>query len=216
MAVIKYYIIGLAFMIISVFYLGKRYQIPAAKRVIIALCIMLIGYSATEVMFFVENGEWGGRSFFGAVFLIPPFMILAAHLLKLNRGDVLDLCAPAGCIMLAVMKIGCHIEGCCRGRVMKASADGVIVRFPSQIVEAGCGFMLYLIMIIIFIKGRKRHLVYPWCMYLYGLSRFILNFFRDVSPRFWILANGNIWALLSLSIGIVWLLVAQRRSNVKI
>jgi len=176
------------------------------KTVIIALLLTVTGTAGTYLMFFVENGFWGGQSFFGAIFIVPFIFVGVAKLFKIPYGVLLDLCAPAECIMLAIFKVNCYIAGCCEGKVIWYTDEGAPVFFPSQIVELICALLIMLVLIRMEKSSKSVGKIYPYYLLLYGSSRYILNWFRwDTAPFVWILPPGNFWSLCAILMAGVWL-----------
>ena len=60
---------------------------------------------------------------------------------------------------------------------------------------------------------KQKGCIYYWYMILYGISRFILNLFRETTPFIWILPAGNFWALISTILGIALLLISKRKTK---
>ncbi len=211
MSFAAFFIIGMCAMFLPILYGGRIYSIPIWKTIISAIILTGIGLLGAHLMALIEVGNWKGRSFFGAHFLVPILMWPVAKILNIPYGKLLDICAPAGCIMLALLKVKCYFNGCCGGRYMQFGDIGFV--FPSQIVECVVAIILMLVLLVIIKKRKWERLVYPWYMFLYGIIRFILNLFRDTSPWIGPLPSGNFWALISLVIGGAILLYYKR--NIK-
>lgn len=192
-------------------YINKYYQIPVWKVAVSCASLAVIGMFGVKLMSYIESGNWSGRSFFGAVFLIPILMVPVAKLLKTPYGDLMDLMPPAGCIMLALLKVKCKLDGCCFGRIMLI--NGNLIRFPSQIVECIAAILLMIVMIIIIKTGNWRGFAYAWVMFLYGISRLILNSFRETSPWIGTFSSGSFWSLISIVIGASILLWAKKYNS---
>ena len=105
-------------MMIPMFFQARKYEIKLWKIVPIAFVLTIVGTLGTYLWFLLENLHWGGRSFYGAVFLVPIAFLLVALIVRIPYGQLMDLCAPAECIMLSIMKVQCLMEGCCAGRVL--------------------------------------------------------------------------------------------------
>lgn len=193
----------------------KKYKdIPVWKGVLLEFLSIIAGVIGTQLMFFIENGYFGGSSLFGAVLFMPVF-ILPALFMRLSYKDILNLCAPAVGAMLTIMKFECWFKGCCFGKYLPS----LRFQFPSQLVEAG--FCVFLTVALLIIEARKRdaHL-YAWLLIFYGATRLLLNGFRyGVSPFIWNLSIGQFWGLISVIVGIGWIICASavvaRRKNLK-
>ena len=203
--------IGTLLMVAVMLYAGRIYKVQVWKRIASAVLLTAAGVIGAKLMAFIESGSFSGRSFFGALFFAPLIMVPAAKLLKIDISDMLDLCAPCECIMLAFLKVDCFIEGCCKGRVLYITETGEKVRFPSQIVECLFAVLLMLILLRIMVKKKNRGVIYPMYMLLYGFTRFILNLLRETEPFIWILPAGNFWSIISMISGIVWMSVYEER-----
>lgn len=198
----------------AVMLLGNRQYRFLHWKVVLSACVLtVVGTAGTKLMVFIENGSWGGFSFYGAVFLVPVGMLLTGRCLRLSGGPLLDLCALGVCIMLALMKVNCLVSGCCGGRILFLRADGTPVRFPSQIVEGAVALLLMLVLLRLLRGGKYEGRIYPCFMVIYGIVRYILNFLRDTEPVVWILPSGNIWSLLSIVVGVLWLISIQKHRN---
>lgn len=198
--------IGTVVMLIPIIMQSRWKEIPLWKSVIVTLLLTVTGTVGIYVWFYVENLEWGGRSFFGAVFLVPLVCIFAAKILRINYGVLTDISAPAGCAMLALMKLKCYMDGCCRGIRLYRDEMGVAHFFPSQLVELVNALVLCGILLKLSHSKKQVGRVYGWFFILYGSTRFFLNFFRSgTTPFVWVLPAGNVWGLVSILLGVCWL-----------
>ena len=193
----------------------KNDRTPWWKLLIASVVLAAAGVLGAYLMFLVESGSWGGRSFYGAVFLPPLIMWLAALALRLPVSRVMDLCAPAECVMLALLKVDCVIEGCCGGRVIGYSQmTGEAIVFPSQIAELVNALVLMVILILLIRGGKIKGLAYPAYLILYGVTRFFLNLLRETTPFILGLSAGNFWSLVSIVIGLIaWFAVRKKQSS---
>lgn len=197
------------------FFQAKKYSIKEWKIVPTAFVLTVIGTLGTYLWFLLENFEFGGRSFYGAVFLVPVAFLLFARILGLPYGQLMDLCAPAECVMLSFMKIKCLMDGCCVGRILFISEEGSVVRFPSQIVELMVAYLLAWGLLMMSYRAKCREKIYPWYLILYGVSRFVLNFFRDEWARYegGIPPLGTVWSVCAVIIGVFWIILYNKRKG---
>ena len=199
-------------MLLPMLLMSKWYTVGKVKTILAAVCLTICGVLGTYLWFWLETGgRWSGRSFYGAVFLVPVMFLAVAPMLRIQYARLMDMCAPAECIMLVLMKILCLLEGCCGGMLLYTAADGTPVLFPSQMVELAnaailCGVLLWLSR-----KEKQRGLIYPWYLFLYGATRFILNFFRAENSLK--LTSGGIWSLLAIAIGGCILLASNKKKE---
>lgn len=211
---IKVLAIGTVFMFIPIVIQSIWRKIPVWKSAIVTILLTITGVAGIYIWFFVENLEWGGRSFFGAVFLVPVMCILAAKLLRISYKTLTDISAPAGCAMLALMKLKCYADDCCRGIRLYRDAEGVMHFFPAQLVEFANALVLLAVLLILSRRNKKEGTVYAWFLTLYGATRFVLNFFRSsAKPYLWILPAGHVWSLVAIGIGIAWMIIVKRKEK---
>ena len=195
-------------MLVSMLLQKKQYpQVAVWKIVVIALWLLITGVAGTMILAYIEIGEFGGTSFYGAVLFVP-ILIMPVLLTKVTYKDVLNLCAPAECIMMVVMRFDCLAKGCCFGRYL----PNLGFQFPSQIVEMIVGVSIMAILVRMHRKNRQVQL-YPWYMILYGVCRFVMQGFRYGGMEPWILglSQGHFWSVVSILIGTAWLLLSKRR-----
>ena len=199
--------IGAAAMLFYTLLRRKQFPDVALWKIPAVMVILTVaGVLGTILLFFVENGNFGGTSFYGAVLCVPILMV-PAMALRLKYSTILDMCAGAECAMLAVMKVDCLMgTQCCYGK--QVYWFGTSFQFPSQIAEMinsiGLAIFLYFAY-----KKMRRGSQYPLYMLTYGFTRFLLNSLRYVAPDEYILgiAQGQFWSLVSMAIGGVWLAV---------
>lgn len=203
--------IGTFMMLIPMLIQTKWYRLSYWKTIIISVLLTLSGTLGTYIWYSIETGGGsGGRSFYGAVFIVPLLFIPIAYLFRIPYAKLMDLCAPAECMMLVLMKVLCLMEGCCGGRVLFVTSLGAEVRFPSQLAELINAFILCVVLLVLSYKKERRGTIYPWYLLLYGVTRFVLNFFRDVWTDTW-MPMGTLWSICAFCIGLGLLLWNKRR-----
>lgn len=202
--------IGTLFMFFPIWAMGKKQNISAFKCGLISVILTLVGTLGTMLMYYIETGSFGGISFFGAVFVVPIVFSLVAIILRVPYGLLLDMCAVGECLMSAVMKVHCYISGCCKGRPLFETQNGTVY-FPSRMAEMLMAIGLFIILFVWFKKGKKRNQLYAWYLVLYGSCRFCLNWFREL-PDYTetLLPMGNIWSIVAVVCGLIWILVAAK------
>ena len=209
---VKILLLGTIAMLLPIVIQSRWYKIKLWKCFPIAFLLTVVGTAGTNVWYYIESGFVGGRSFFGAVFLVPVVFVLLSKLFRSPYGEIVDLCAPAECVMLAIMKVQCLKEGCCAGRVIYTTVEGAEVLFPSQIAEMGNAVIIFFVLMLLAHNWRYKGSIYPTYLILYGISRFVLNFFRSgITPVILGLSYGSFWALCACIIGITWLYVNKKK-----
>lgn len=197
---------GTLAMLILMLIIGIKYRIKLWKCVIVSISLTIVGTIGTYLMFFVENSVFEGCSYYGAVFFVPIVFLYYAKLIQIPYKDLMDLCAPAECVMLAIMKCQCLLAGCCGGRVMYLTPEGAAVMFPSQIVELVNALVIMAVLMGLAFVPKLRGKLYPIYLVVYGITRFVLNCFRmEQFPLLAGLTPGCLWSLIAIFIGILWL-----------
>ena len=208
--------IGTILMGVPIAITAKKYEIRLWKACFFTILLTVFGTLGTFLMYYIENGVFGGLSFYGAVFLIPIAFAAVSLILRIPYGKIMDLCAIGECIMLALMKVHCMIGGCCRGRVLFTSAEGKAILFPSREAELIVALMLFAILFSWALKKKNFGQLHAWYFLLYGITRFILNIFREAwVTKEMFLPIGNIWSIVAIIIGCVWLLLFQKSQQKK-
>lgn len=193
----------------------KWYNISVWKSFPVTIIVILTGLIGSQLWFFIENGIFGGRSLYGAVFLCPIVFYPVAKVLKISYGEIMDTIAPAGCFVLGLSKMQCMRDNCCYGKVLYINDEWISVRFPSQIVEFFVFIVIAIILVLLSRKIKLRKTIYPIAMIVYGIARFFLDFFRDTPASFLLgLSKGSFWSLCSFIIGtisLVFVLINKKK-----
>lgn len=166
------------------------FLLSAAHTVVGVLCVKLFA--------FLESGEGGGMSLFGAVFFLPAAYYAAAKLSKRKISDVFDIFTICTIFTLLCARINCLIGGCCLGKVIPGT-DGF--RWPTRELE----FVFYIVLLVWLGKkvgkGKYSGQIYPLYMISYGIFRFIVEWFRESEHIFGIFHISHLWALISIAVG---------------
>lgn len=212
---IVFLIIGTLTMLIPLLICSRWKNVSAYKAIIVALVLTVVGTAGTYLLGLLENQfQFGSRSFYGAVYMIPAVFPVIAVLLRIRYGDLMDMSAPSVCAMLVLMKALCLLEGCCGGIVMWVTGDAAEVVFPSQIVELVNALILFGVLLHMAQKTEHRGTVYPWFLVLYGVSRFLLNFFRaDLTGFVWFIPAGHLWSMVAVLTGALWIKKSKARKH---
>ena len=187
---------------------GKRRGIAVWKQLIITAILTVCELAGTMILFRIENGTFGGMSYFGGILLIPLFCIPLAFIFRISYSDLMDMVATGTGGMLAVMRIQCLYYGCCVGAVLFTAGSGYAVRFPSRGAEILTVLLITIGLLKIGNKSRYRGILYPIYLICYGTIRFMINWFRDgAEPFVWILPAGNFWSVIAVLLGLVWIVI---------
>ena len=175
-----------------------RKNIHPKKILDMELCILLSGIIGARVLHVLVNPGYysanimkiffiweGGLAFYGglitAILASLVFMIV-------NRMDIFktaDLFAPYLALGHAIGRIGCFFNGCCYGMPSKHNVLSVIYpgldnvpRYPIQLYAAGLLLLLFIFLKFLQEKNKFDGLIFILYIVLYGVIRFLLDFFR--------------------------------------
>ena len=204
--------LGALAMWVCMFLQRKEYpQTAVWKMTVLTVWLTIAGVAGTMILAYIETGRFGGTSFYGAIFMVP-VLVAPAMLMKMRYQDILNLCAPAECAMLVIMRFDCLNNGCCIGRYLPKLG----FQFPNQIAEMIVCASVMVVLIRMHKKDQQVQL-YPWYMILYGILRFMINGLRYgvMDSQVLGLSLGHFWSLVSIAVGIVWLLLSRDRKTAK-
>ncbi|RUM60108.1 MAG: prolipoprotein diacylglyceryl transferase [Persephonella sp.] len=167
----------------------------------------------------IWNGgiDWFGAFIGGGVVLI--FLLRKYKLPILKVGDIAGISVVLG---HAFGRIGCTCAGCCYGKPVPENSpfkDIAIVfpnhpdtvappgipLYPTQPAEAIGNFLIFIILFTLYKNKKFDGEILAGYLILYGLERFLLEFWRGVTPPLPIinLTWNQIISLLMVSIGFV-------------
>lgn len=161
------------------------------------LLYVMVTYTPSQIITLLRAGNWNaltGIVFYGALIGGTLGALLGSIIAGDDIRNYLDVTVPIIPLGHAFGRIGCFCAGCCYGRPTD-SAIGVIYTqavggapsdvklLPVQLFEAGADIIIFLILTSVSAKTKSRYLT--TCLYciLYGIVRFILEFYRYDSIR---------------------------------
>lgn len=186
--------------IFNIFWLCRmRRQLQMKWYAILILSVLhtVIGVCSVKAFAFLESGDIGNMSLFGAVFFMPEAYWLGAKLSKRPYGKVCDVFTPCMLFTLMCARINCIVSGCCAGLVI----PGTHYHFPTRELE----ILYYIVMLILLIprvkKSKNPGSIYPLYMASYGAFRFIDEFFRTSSTGM-LFHLSHVWAAIAFAAGL--------------
>jgi phosphatidylglycerol:prolipoprotein diacylglycerol transferase len=205
---------------------------------LIALLAGILGarffFVATNLEFFRANPQalfsfWsGGLVFVGGVAVAIPACALYFRKQGIPVARGFDLLAPGLALGQAFGRIGCLAAGCCHGDIchfpwaIYLNSPLVEVRLrhmpihPTQIYESAGLFLLAGLLVFMNLRRAREGLSFLSYFILYGLLRFVVEFFRGDSIRGEIpgigLSTSQGLALILLAVGGSLLFLRVRRN----
>ncbi|MCR4610941.1 MAG: prolipoprotein diacylglyceryl transferase [Lachnospiraceae bacterium] len=160
----------------------------------------------------------GGFVFYGGLILAVIMVFIGAHFNKIDAWDYLSNYAFAIPLAHGFGRIGCFLAGCCygvpyHGPLAVVFPESSIIAppgielFPVQIVEACCLFVISIILFL-FYWFRKTNYLLPMYFILYGIVRFVLEYYRfdEYRGKFLSLYTSQWISIGMIAFGIGWII----------
>jgi phosphatidylglycerol:prolipoprotein diacylglycerol transferase len=164
----------------------------------------------------------GGLSMLGGVVLAILSGILYLRLKRQNIWQVADIVAPAFPLGIFLTRIGCFLNGCCYGKPAHEHAWGLIFPetcpagfaypsisiYPTQLFSSFKG--LAILFLILWLERYKKFHGYTfWLMLgLFGLGRFIIDFYRYYEPSMVLASIGGIEFSVNQGVSLLVILIS--------
>lgn len=177
----------------------------------IAICLLVFGFMGGKLLFIIVNftqfiqdplGHLGSEGFvvYGGIIVGIFSIFLYCKIKKLSFFSYMDMMSPAVMINQGLGRVGCFMAGCCHGRPTDswfsvtftdpnclAPINTPLV--PTQLISAAFDLAVAVLLFAIQRKVKYRGTVSGIYLMLYGVGRFIIEFFRGDIDR------GNVGAL---------------------
>ena len=168
----------------------------------------------------------GGFVFYGG--LIGGFLglLLYCRIHKIKAFEYMDVYAAVVPIGHAIGRIGCHAAGCCYGipydgpfSVVYTEVDGAhgylnTPLLPIQLIEALSLALLFVALMILFYRAKKKGVVTAVYFVGYAVIRFVLEFFRGDKERGILFGlSTSQWISILIVIGVVLYFVLSSRKK---
>ncbi len=175
------------------------------------ICVVFF-YSPASLNFAFGNLVGTGANYFALMFSLPVFISVMSIALWLDPLKQSDISVPGLPLALVFTKIACFTSGCCNGIWWVGgpySYRHSREEFPVQLVEAAVAFLLF-VFLLWYQKRAKKGTVLPMYTILYGLTRFVTEFWRE-DEMFWRnLRLYQILCIISVVVGVIELIVVLK------
>lgn len=193
------------------------YNISLFGAIMTTVLITIFGVVGAKLLGTLQNFESvlsngmsvAGFSFFGAVYMVPLGLLLFATPLGTTKKQMLDAIAPCMAAIVAFMRVGCFLNGCCGG--LEATVVGFTFHWPTHILESFGDFVVLGMILHLEEKHKFEGKLYAVFLGGYGILRFIVEFMRDTDKRLLGLGDGQWLALLAILICAYVLRDAQQK-----
>ena len=195
---------------------AKKYNLTKGKAMLMCLAYNIGGFAGGKILYIIKNhismeagvGFWG-FAYYGAVLIIPIFVLATLNLFEVKADQVFDFGGPSMLMQLAIYRVGCLLNGCCYGIEaswgMAMAHSPEVLRVPVQLIEIILDVAIFVAMLAYEKKGKYKGILYPIFMVAYGVIRFVLECFRVRTILFAGMSIDHILSLVSIAIGIIWI-----------
>jgi len=198
-------LLGIIMSFILIMCINKKEKIDKYNLIIIFLAVMLGYYFGAKIINMIENkniifNPSNGFTYTGGIVGGIILINILSKIFNYKFDSLLSVFIVIFPTLYFFPKIGCFINGCCSG----------ILPIPIQIIESIIGLTLT---VLIFILKMKNN-IYISDLYfiIYGLIRFILDFFRTTRIIFIFgLTITQLICILLVLIGKISLYLRKRR-----
>ncbi len=208
------YLLGIGSMCALSFKRREVCGLNTCKAILTGPILFILGFLGAKILFIIENMSYilenglelslGGVSFFGAVFFLWLSVPLVARFLRVDSMKYLDYCTPAVVLMLACIRLGCFMKGCCHGRTVWIGSNPLV--YPTQLIECALDLLLLDYLLRAEKDDRFNHGRYFLFMGAYGIIRFFVEFLRDTPKSVLYMSNGQWFSICCIVICAVYML----------
>ena len=153
----------------------------------------------------------GGATFYGGMLMAILVAWIYVQRKKLDFMRVADVMAPSVALGLLFTRVGCFLSGCCYGKPTEhaigvffpldspaghsaageAIALGVarVALHPTQIYASMYGLVIFVVLLALQPRLMKRGAMFGALLVLYGVARFVVDFYRYYEENARVLAG---------------------------
>lgn len=205
---------------------GKKRQMSEDVIQGIFLCALIGGMAGTRILYYIVELPqilkdpsilWDFRNGYVVYGGIIGGILTSFIYCKYKKADFLpyfDLVMPAVSMAQGFGRIGCFCAGCCYGQVTQAwygitfhnsnfAPNGVSL-VPTQLMSSAGDFLICAILLLYARKNEVKGRVASMYMLLYGVGRFVMEFFRnDYRGSIGFLSTSQIISIGIVLVGVV-------------
>ena len=200
--------------------------LAGAKLLLLIVDFDTFGRNPREIVTLLRSGG----VFYGGLIAAVTVALWYLRRHRMPMWTVTDVFAPGIALGHVIGRMGCLFAGCCFGRPTEVpwaitfnnqyAAENVgtplhVPLHPTQLYEAGAELVILLFLLATEKRGRPFPGRTFWgYMLLYGVSRFIIEFYRgDTRGTVGMFSTSQFLSLLIVPLSIVMLIVLGRRSS---
>lgn len=204
-------VLGMVFAAVMVVLQRNLYGLSVWKALLAIVVFIGLGFVGCQLFAVIDNstiytGEdeyHMNQDYFGAIFLIPVFALLLSRFFSLSVRMTLNICAKALALIRAFVRIGCFCAGCCGGKTVVLF--GKVFVIPARITTSICCLLILAFLMYREQKDGEKADLYPLFLVTYGLLNFLEAFALRYKPIFFGLTIFQIWSLIAMAAGLLFL-----------
>ena len=216
-------LIGAIVACLLAFWRRKQYDLSIVHTIILMVLLSVQAFVGSKLLFALENGfVFDGLSLFGGVFMTVAFVPIVAIILKKEIAKLFDFIAPMGMTLIASVRMGCFMDGCCGAPLRYIGPKAFIL--PVQLFEVILD--LSVLAVLLYLEQNKltwgekdkKINLYNGTLALvilasYGTYRFILEFWRATPKNLLGMSNGQVYSLICLALSIIIFLNRKQKHD---
>ncbi len=235
------YLVGLQLGVVR----ARRAGVDPAKVMDLGIYLIIAALVGAKLMLIAVDWEYfrsqprellslvrAGGVFYGGLILSVTVGLLLVRRYKLPVWTTADLMAPGIALGHVIGRFGCLLAGCCYGRPtdvpwaitftnpLAATNVGTplgIPLHPTQLYDAGAELLILAVLLLTERKGRPFAGRTFWAyLMLYGISRFVIEFYRGDAGRGTVMAGlstSQFVSLLLVPLSLIMLAWLRRRGQ---
>lgn len=203
-------------------FLGRKYGIKAKMLIPTVAIVFLAELVITSLLFQIPIYVRGsGVSSVVRAFIYLPFVaLLCAKAFKIQWGSLCDIIAPCICAAQGVGSSACIFTGCCHGYPFAYGIYNPVYKmrlFPVQLCETGTSLLIAIYLIVLAMEKNYNSdgKSYPLMLMLFGMSRFMWEFFRDNTKVLWECSDVALHSLFMIFVGAAAYMYLDRQNKTR-
>lgn len=219
---------------------GRKYGLSSEVILDLVFGVFVTSLIGVRLMFVLthldEFDPWyriffiwdGGLTLYGGILLAT----LGVWVMARRRGIpflvMADIFSPGVILGIGLTRLGCFLAGCCFGNPTDCACGvtfpidapasehfGQVPVVPSQLLGSAGGFLIFALLLLLEKVSSYRGATFGRFLFLYGISRFLVDFTRYYEPdqilRFGL--NNNQWISLGMMVsGLAVMIIFARRA----
>lgn len=190
---------------------------------ILVIILSMLGARITYVFLnwnFFQGEPWwkifafreGGLTFYGGLIVAILGGFIYCQWRKISFLKLLDFMTPFIALGYAITRLGCFLNGCCYGQITDVPWGiifPVIDNFPRHPTQLYASFAALIIFIVLRCLRKYKYFngfMFLYFTILYGIYRFIVEFFRVSPPALGFLSLAQVTALIFIIFGVTLLI----------